>query len=73
MTNTNLWGINHLALVCRDDMKKTVDFYSGVLGMLLTKTINLPAAVVSISFSISATMTRLAFSGFPMRRTVFRE
>ena len=36
-----LRGINHLALVCRD-MKKTVDFYSGVLGMPLTKTINLP-------------------------------
>ena len=30
-------GINHLALVCRD-MKKTVDFYNGVLGMPLTKT-----------------------------------
>ena len=34
-------GINHLALVCRD-MKKTVDFYSGVLGMPLVKTIELP-------------------------------
>ena len=26
-------GINHLALVCKD-MKKTVDFYSGVLGII---------------------------------------
>ena len=34
-------GINHLALVCRD-MKKTVEFYSGVLGLPLTKTIELP-------------------------------
>ena len=34
-------GINHLALVCRD-MQKTVDFYQGLLGMPLTKTINLP-------------------------------
>ena len=34
-------GINHLALVCRD-MKKTVDFYTGVLGMPLTKTVVLP-------------------------------
>ena len=25
-------GINHVALVCRD-MKETVDFYTGVLGM----------------------------------------
>ncbi|MEC8821165.1 MAG: VOC family protein, partial [Pseudomonadota bacterium] len=45
MMNTNekyeIRGINHLALVCRD-MKKTVDFYSGVLGMKLTKTIELP-------------------------------
>lgn len=36
-----LRGINHLALVCRD-MKRTVDFYTGVLGMPLTKTIELP-------------------------------
>jgi catechol 2,3-dioxygenase-like lactoylglutathione lyase family enzyme len=34
-------GINHLALVCRD-MKRTVDFYSGLLGMPLIKTIDLP-------------------------------
>ena len=27
-----LRGINHLALVCKD-MKRTVDFYEGVLGM----------------------------------------
>jgi catechol 2,3-dioxygenase-like lactoylglutathione lyase family enzyme len=27
-------GINHVALVCAD-MAKTVDFYSGVLGMFL--------------------------------------
>ena len=33
-----LSGINHLALVCRD-MARTVDFYSGVLGMPLVKTI----------------------------------
>ncbi|MGH1504663.1 MAG: VOC family protein [Acidimicrobiales bacterium] len=34
-------GINHLALVC-EDMGRTVEFYSGVLGMPLTKTIELP-------------------------------
>lgn len=35
-------GINHLALVCKD-MARTVEFYSGVLGMPLIKTIELPA------------------------------
>ncbi|HZZ48185.1 MAG TPA: VOC family protein [Pseudonocardia sp.] len=34
-------GINHLALVC-SDMRQTVDFYSGVLGMPLIKTVNIP-------------------------------
>jgi len=37
-------GINHLALVCRD-MERTVDFYTGVLGMPLVKTIELPAGM----------------------------
>ena len=30
-------GVNHLAPVCRD-MKETVDFYNGILGMPLTLT-----------------------------------
>lgn len=34
-------GINHLALVARD-MARTVEFYTGVLGMPLIKTIALP-------------------------------
>lgn len=34
-------GINHVALVCRD-MKETADFYTGVLGMPLIKTVQLP-------------------------------
>jgi len=34
-------GINHLALVCKD-MARTVEFYTGVLGMPLIKTIDLP-------------------------------
>ncbi|ROZ45679.1 VOC family protein [Rhodococcus sp. WS3] len=34
-------GINHLALVC-SDMQRTVDFYSGTLGMPLVKTLDLP-------------------------------
>ena len=37
----DLRGINHLALVCKD-MKRTVGFYEGLLGMPLVKTINLP-------------------------------
>ncbi len=44
MTNgppIELGGINHLALVCRD-MARTVDFYEGVLGMPLVKTVELP-------------------------------
>jgi len=39
-----LRGINHLALVCRD-MARTVEFYCNVLGMPLTKTIELPRAM----------------------------
>ena len=34
-------GVNHLALVCKD-MAKTVEFYRDILGMPLTKTIDLP-------------------------------
>src|ERR1700733_1706626 len=38
----DLGGVNHLALVC-SDMKRTVEFYTQVLGMRLIKTIELPA------------------------------
>lgn len=40
-TTFELRGVNHLALVCRD-MARTVEFYHGVLGMPLVKTIELP-------------------------------
>ncbi|WP_067693060.1 VOC family protein [Nocardia jejuensis] len=36
-----LRGFNHVGLIC-DDMERTVEFYSGVLGMPLVKTIELP-------------------------------
>ena len=36
-----LGGVNHLALVC-SDMKRTVEFYTQVLGMRLIKTLDLP-------------------------------
>lgn len=38
-----LGGVNHLALVS-SDMKRTVEFYTGVLGMRLIKTLDLPGA-----------------------------
>lgn len=57
-------GINHLALVCRD-MKKTVDFYSGVLGMPLTKTIELPSGMGQHFFFDIGNGDALAFFWFP--------
>ena len=59
-----LRGINHLALVCRD-MKKTVDFYSGVLGMPLTKTIELPNDMGQHFFFDIGKGDQLAFFWFP--------
>ena len=56
-------GINHLALVCRD-MKVTVDFYTGVLGMPLTKTVVLPGGMGQHFFSlIVVAMTNWLFFG----------
>lgn len=57
-------GINHLALVCKD-MKRTVDFYSGVLGMPLTKTINLPNGMGQHFFFDIGNGDQLAFFWFP--------
>ena len=57
-------GINHLALVC-SDMKRTVDFYSGVLGMPLTKTINLPGGAGQHFFFDIGNGDMLAFFWFP--------
>jgi len=57
-------GINHLALVCKD-MKRTVDFYSGVLGMPLTKTINLPRGMGQHFFFDIGNGDQLAFFWFP--------
>jgi len=56
-------GINHLALVCRD-MKRTVDFYSGVLGMPLVKTINLPRGMGQHFFFDIGNGDQLAFFWF---------
>lgn len=57
-------GINHLALVCKD-MKKTVDFYTGVLGMPLTKTIDLPQGMGQHFFFDIGKGDSLAFFWFP--------
>ena len=57
-------GINHLALVCRD-MGRTVDFYTNVLGMPLTKTIELPAGMGQHFFFDCGGGDSLAFFWFP--------
>ncbi len=59
-----LRGVNHLALVCKD-MAKTVDFYSNVLGMPLTKTIELPGGMGQHFFFDIGGGDSLAFFWFP--------
>lgn len=63
----DLRGINHLALVCKD-MKRTVDFYSGVLGMPLTKTVTLPNDMGQHFFFDIGSGNQLAFFWFPNAR-----
>jgi catechol 2,3-dioxygenase-like lactoylglutathione lyase family enzyme len=57
-------GVNHLALVCKD-MARTVDFYSNVLGMPLTKTIDLPGGMGQHFFFDIGNGDSLAFFWFP--------
>jgi len=57
-------GINHLALVCKD-MARTVDFYQNVLGMPLTKTIELPNNMGQHFFFDIGNGDGLAFFWFP--------
>jgi catechol 2,3-dioxygenase-like lactoylglutathione lyase family enzyme len=57
-------GVNHLALVCRD-MQRTVDFYQGVLGMPLVKTIELPNNMGQHFFFDMGGGDYLAFFWFP--------
>ncbi len=59
-----LRGINHLALTCKD-MKRTVEFYSGVLGMPLVKTIDLPGGRGQHFFFDIGNGDSLAFFCFP--------
>jgi catechol 2,3-dioxygenase-like lactoylglutathione lyase family enzyme len=56
-------GINHLAMVARD-MAETIDFYEGILGMPLVKTIALPDDGQHFFF-YAGNETLLAFFWFP--------
>ena len=60
----DLGGVNHLALVC-SDMKRTVEFYTQVLGMRLIKTINLPGGQGQHFFFDMGGGNALAFFWFP--------
>jgi len=60
----DLGGVNHLALVC-SDMKRTVEFYTQVLGMRLIKTIDLPAGSGQHFFFDMGGGNALAFFWFP--------
>lgn len=63
-TEFELRGVNHLALVC-SDMQRTVDFYAGVLGMPLIKTIELPMGWGQHFFFDAGGGNALAFFWFP--------
>lgn len=64
MADFEYGGINHLALVC-EDMDVTVDFYTNVLGMPLTKTIDLPDNGGKHFFFDAGGGDALAFFWFP--------
>jgi len=66
MTNTEfkLGGVCHLALVC-EDMARTVDFYTNVLGMRLAKTVALPGGGGQHFFFDMGDDQYLAFFWFP--------
>jgi len=60
----DLGGVNHLALVC-SDMKRTVEFYTQVLGMRLIKTLDLPNGQGQHFFFDMGGSNALAFFWFP--------
>ena len=57
-------GLNHLALVC-SDMQRTVDFYEGVLGFPLVKTVELPTSKGQHFFFDIGNGASIAFFWFP--------
>jgi len=68
MKNTNsefeILGLNHIAMVCKD-MQRTVDFYTNVLGMELTRTLELPAGGGQHFFFSMGGQESFAFFWFP--------
>ena len=60
----DIQGVNHFAIVCKD-MKKTVDFYQGLLGMPLIKTCDLPFGMGQHFFFDIGRGASLAFFWFP--------
>jgi catechol 2,3-dioxygenase-like lactoylglutathione lyase family enzyme len=65
-TNTQfeLRGFNHVALVS-SDMKRTIEFYSGILGLPLIKTLDLPDDLGQHFFFDAGNGNALAFFWFP--------
>ena len=63
-TQFELRGFNHVALVS-SDMQRTVDFYSGILGMPLFKTLDLPDDLGQHFFFDAGNGNSLAFFWFP--------
>jgi catechol 2,3-dioxygenase-like lactoylglutathione lyase family enzyme len=63
-TEFEIKGVNHIALVCKD-MARTVAFYRDVLGMPLTKTIDLPGGRGQHFFFDIGNGDSLAFFWFP--------
>lgn len=59
-----LGGFNHVALVC-SDMRRTVEFYTEVLGMQLLKTLDLPDGQGQHFFFDAGGGDSLAFFWFP--------
>jgi catechol 2,3-dioxygenase-like lactoylglutathione lyase family enzyme len=66
MTQFELMGVHHLALVS-DDMQRTVHFYTEILGLPLIKTIDLPFGGQHFFFDIGDGDS-LAFFWFPKRK-----
>jgi len=64
VANFQYSGINHLALVC-EDMDRTVEFYTNVLDMPLTKTIDLAEGRGKHYFFDCGGGDQLAFFWFP--------
>lgn len=62
--NFDLRGYNHIALVCAD-MQKTVDFYQGLLGFKLVKTLEFPGGRGQHFFFQVTESDGIAFFWFP--------